>query len=162
MVAGSAEPRGNGTGRGLRARLAKALADLKAEHGSPGKVGLAVGLGAFSGCSPFHGFQFLLALGLAYVFRVNKLLVLLGLQVSAPPLTPVVIFAGLQLGVLMRHGRFLPLGWRDAQATLGAHAPRQLLIDFTLGSLALGAAVGLVLGTGTWLWLSRKQKVRGP
>ena len=55
------------------------------EHASPARVGFAVGIGVLVGCSPFLGLQVAIAALLAIVFRLNKLAVFLGLQISAPP-----------------------------------------------------------------------------
>ena len=137
------------------ARLRGRWEALKAEHSTPGRLGVAVGVGVFAGCSPVHGFQFLLALGLALLLRLNKLAVMLGLQVSIPPLNLLIIYLGLQTGERMLHGRWLPLRLGALRAAGGAHMVRTFLADFVVGSLALGTVLGLLAGIVTTLVLLR-------
>ena len=113
------------------------------EHASPARIGFAVGIGVLVGCSPFLGLQVAIAAVLAIVFRLNKLAVFLGLQISAPPLLPLVLFAGAQLGELVRHGHLLPM---DAVAFREMPA-RELLHLLFFDILAGGTLLGLVLGT---------------
>jgi uncharacterized protein (DUF2062 family) len=113
------------------------------EHASPLRVGFAVGVGVLVGCSPFLGLQVAIAALLAIAFRLNKLAVFLGLQISAPPLLPLVLFVGAQLGELVRHGHLLPM---DLDA-LRSMPTRELVRLFFFDLLAGGTLLGLVLGT---------------
>lgn len=144
-----------------QARLRASWESLLAEHATPGRLGAAVGVGVFCGCSPFHGFQFLLALLLAWALRVNKLAVMVGLQVSAPPVTPLVLFAGLQFGALLLHGRFLPVRLGEIRAAVHGSLARALLTDFVVGSLALGVVLGLAFGLLTAAWVRRRRARAG-
>jgi uncharacterized protein (DUF2062 family) len=140
-----------------RTRARAEAKKVLSEHGSAGKLGLAVGVGVFCGCSPFHGFQFLLTLGLAWGLRLNKVAALVGLQISAPPLTPFIIFAGLQAGALLLHGALLPVSLSGLEAAVGASMTRTLVVDFVVGSLALGVLLGVLFGLLTATWVSRRR-----
>ena len=142
--------------------MAKAWVALKAEHATPTRLGVGVGVGVFVGCSPAHGFQVLICLGLAALLRLNKLAVMLGLQVSAPPLTPLVIFAGLQTGEWVRFRRFLPLSPTQIRAAVGPHLARSLIIDFVLGSLIVGAVLGTLAGVVTTALVRRRRARLAP
>jgi len=144
-----------------KAKLRQGWETLKAEHASPARLGVAMGVGVFCGCSPFHGFQFLLSLGLAWVLRLNKLATLLGLQISAPPVTPLIVFAGLQFGALLLHGRFLPLRLSGIREAIHGSLWRGLLTDFVVGSLALGVVLGLIVGAVTTLLVRRYRAKTG-
>ena len=117
------------------------------EHSSPKRVGLAVGIGVLVGCSPFLGLQVAIAALLAIVFRLNKLAVFLGLQISAPPLLPLVLFVGAQLGELVRHGHLLPMDRVAFQAMPTGELVRLLFFDLLAGGTLLGLALGTALGT---------------
>lgn len=144
-----------------RRRLRASWESLLAEHATPARLGVAVGVGVFCGCSPFHGFQFLLALLLAWALRVNKLAVMVGLQISAPPVTPLIGLAGLQSGALLLHGRLLPLRPGELRAAVHGSLTRALLTDFVVGSLALGVGLGMLLGLLTTAWVRRRRARTG-
>ena len=116
------------------------------EHASPARVGLAVGVGVLVGCSPFLGLQVAIAALLAIAFRLNKLAVFLGLQISAPPLTPLVLFVGAQLGELIRHGSFLPMNLGAFRAMPTTELVHLLFFDLLAGGTLLGLVLGTTLG----------------
>ena len=130
---------------------------LKAEHSSAARLGVAVGVGVFCGLSPLLGFQTLLALGLAWLLRLNKLAVMLGLQISAPPLTPLVVLAEIQLGELIVRGRLLPLSVEGIKAMPGRELLRTFLVDLTVGGLTSGVIVGALLGAITVRLIERRR-----
>lgn len=113
---------------------------------SPGQLGAAVGLGVVFGCSPFFGLQFVLALTIAVPLRLNKLAVAIGTQISTPPLTPFIVFAGANLGELMLHRRLLPLTLAEIRAMPARHLAEQFLLAWTVGGLTLGVLLGAVVG----------------
>src|SRR5690606_15969568 len=69
------------------------LEDLLHSEDSKTKKALSVALGVFIGLSPFWGFQTLIVLFLAFVFRLNKLISFAFSNVSIPPLIPFIIYA---------------------------------------------------------------------
>ena len=131
---------------------------LKAEHSSAARLGVAVGVGVFCGLSPLIGFQFLLALGLAWLLRLNKLAVMLGLQISAPPITPLVVLAEIQLGELLLHRRLLPLSLAHIKAMRGRELLQTFLLDLTAGGLTSGLIVGAAIGAITARLIQRRRE----
>src|SRR5260370_486038 len=69
-------------------RLRDRFESLIREHASAGRLGVAVAVGVLIGCTPFIGFQVLLVVAIATLFKLNRIAVLLGAQVSTPPITP--------------------------------------------------------------------------
>ena len=112
----------------------------------PERLGAAVGLGVLFGCTPFFGAQFMLALLVAVPLRLNKLAVLLGTQISIPPLAPFIVFAGANLGELILHRRLLPLTLGEIRATPVAQLAERFLIAWTVGGVALGLLLGAIIG----------------
>ncbi len=110
----------------------------------PARLGAAVGLGVAFGCSPFFGFQFVLALLIAVPLRLNKLAVMIGTQISTPPLTPFIIFAGANLGELMLHQRLLPFTLSAIRAMPAKQLAEQFLLAWTIGGLTLGVVLGAI------------------
>lgn len=124
------------------------LAALWREHASPARLGLAVGLGVLVGCTPLYGLQTGLGLALAFVLRLNKLAVVLGTQISIPPVAPLLAFGSIQLGALLRTGEPLTLDrgalvWRELPRLVGHYAQLWAIGGAVVG-LALGAVAGLL------------------
>src|SRR5579871_897419 len=145
--------------RGVLRRWWRAL--LK-EHADPKSLGLGVAVGVVVGCSPFFGLQTLMAIAVASLLRLNRISVLLGAQISIPPLTPLVIFGGAQLGELMLHQRLLPMTLADFRAMAPAELLRLFLVDLGVGGLALGVVLGSGLGALTTVLLRRRRANPGP
>jgi uncharacterized protein (DUF2062 family) len=144
--------------RAAALRLRGQFEALKTEHSSAVRLGVAVGVGVFCGLSPLLGFQFLLALGLAFLLRLNKLAVMLGLQISAPPITPLVVLAEIQLGELLLRGRLLPLSLARIKAMPGRELLETFLVDLTVGGLTSGLAVGAALGALAAFLIQRRRR----
>jgi uncharacterized protein (DUF2062 family) len=132
------------------------LERLKQEHASSARLGVAVGVGVLLGCSPFLGFQLLLALAFGKLLRLNRLAVLFGLQISAPPLTPFVLFATAQAGALLRRGHWLPLHVDAFRGEPASTILAGLFLDMLIGTALVGGALAVLLGAlsafGFW-WL---------
>jgi len=99
---------------------------------SPRRTAAALAVGVFLSFTPFWGFQTLLALLLATVFRLNRAVTVTGTWLNLPWFAPFVYAGAVKLGALM-------LPDLSGLAGLSAH----LLV----GSTALGLAAGLL----TWV-----------
>lgn len=119
-------------------------------HASPKKLGWAVGVGVFLGLSPIYGFQVLVLAFLVPILRLNVAAAFLGLQVSAPPLTPFVVFAAVQTGAMLRKGAWLSLDWASLQSLSLAGVAKEFGLDFVVGSLVLAALLAPGLGLLTY------------
>lgn len=53
------------------------------------KITLAIMLGIFMGIAPVWGYQMLITLFLAYVFKLNKVIAIVAANISLPPYHPV-------------------------------------------------------------------------
>ena len=74
------------------------VADWLGREEPPERVAAAIALGVGVGFSPFLGFHFVLALGLAFLFRVNRLDAVLGQFAGNPWTIPPVFAIGYRLG----------------------------------------------------------------
>ncbi|MDX2361715.1 MAG: DUF2062 domain-containing protein [Crocinitomicaceae bacterium] len=59
---------------------------------------LSIGFGFFMGIIPLWGFQLLIGIPLAVVFRLNKVLFITAANISIPPMIPFIIYASLLFG----------------------------------------------------------------
>ena len=128
--------------RKVRGTLRKVLR----EHASPNRLGVAVALGVVVGSSPFFGLHLVISVGLAMLFRLNRAAVLLGSQVSAPPLTPFLVLANAQLGEWILHRHWLPTSFAAARGLRPNVLARELFADLALGGLVTGIGLGLIFG----------------
>jgi len=76
---------------------------------STNEIALGIALGNFVGFIPIMGTHTIVGIGLAYVLRLNTLIVLLGSQISNPISYPFQLFITAEVGSLLMHGRFLEI-----------------------------------------------------
>ncbi|MGH7438082.1 MAG: DUF2062 domain-containing protein [Polyangiaceae bacterium] len=138
----------------LLARTRDLYRKALAEHASPGGIALAVALGTFCACTPLVGFHIWLALGLATAFRLNRLWAAVGSRATTPGLLPVVVFLEIEVAHRARFGVWAPLSPRQALA----QGP-DLLLDWVLGTLPVGAAYAALLGAVAYVLASRRAAV---
>jgi glycosyltransferase involved in cell wall biosynthesis len=74
------------------------LEDILESGDSNFKKSAAIALGVFIGISPFWGFQTVLLLFFATIFRLNKVIAYMASNVSFPPFIPFVIYGSLKMG----------------------------------------------------------------
>jgi uncharacterized protein (DUF2062 family) len=131
----------------LRALRERFLALLHLDD-PPWRVALALAVGVFISFTPFLGFQTLLALLVAAVFRLNAAVVVTGTWLNLPWFMPFVYAGALKVGALLLRGPDSLGDWSLA-----------LLIGTTL--LGLGAAaVTFVVAFGVMRrrWKRRRQR----
>jgi uncharacterized protein (DUF2062 family) len=135
----------------LSRRLKVLLADLLGREEPPERVAAAIALGIGVGFSPFVGIHFAIAIGLAFLFRLNRIDALLGQFVGNPWTLPPVYAAGYALGrnILRYSRRRVPdLPWdrllhRDFWHAFTGPALRPRLASFLVGTLVLATLIGL-------------------
>lgn len=135
----------------------RGLESLRREHGSPARVGAAVAVGVLVGCSPFLGLHLVLGLGLATLFKLNRLAVLLGTQISTPPLTPLLLLGNAQVGAWLLTGRGLALSLAQIRATPAKRLVAELFWDLLLGGAVVGGVLAAVLGCCAASLVRRRQ-----
>jgi uncharacterized protein (DUF2062 family) len=147
----------------LARRLKILLADLLGREEPPERVAAAIALGIGVGFSPFIGIHFLLAIGLAFLFRLNRFDALLGQFVGNPWTMPPVYAAGYALGrLLLRYDRrkVPDLPWdrllhRDFWHAFTGPALHPRLASFLVGTTVLSILIGL----GAYLLLRGALKI---
>lgn len=112
---------------------------LLRENTTPEQIALGAAVGVFIGLSPFYGLHTVIALGFALIVRqANKIALLLGIQISFPPLVPLIYFAEYKIGkvLLLRNeeysGKFF-----DPELSLAAKMNIKFF-TLLLGSVILG------------------------
>ena len=135
---------------------------LLEEHASAARLGVGVATGVLIGCTPFLGFQVLLAIGMATVFKLNRIAVLLGAQVSTPPITPFLLFANAQVGAVLLHRHWLPISLESVRGAPKARWILDLFLELLTGGLIVGGVLALGFGglTAYFVQWYRTQKSR--
>jgi uncharacterized protein (DUF2062 family)/2-polyprenyl-3-methyl-5-hydroxy-6-metoxy-1,4-benzoquinol methylase len=120
---------------------------LRTEHTTPEKVAAAVALGVFVGVSPLWGLHFAICVLLATAFRLNRVLVYASANIGNPLTAAPILFAELQVGHRVLQGEWLAVALRDIRA-IGFQG---LVASLAVGSVAVGLALGGIVGVGAWL-----------
>jgi uncharacterized protein (TIGR03546 family) len=103
---------------------------------SPKEIALAIAVGIFIAFIPVMGTHTLTAFALAYVLRLNTLIVILGTQISNPLSYPFQLFISAEVGNLILNGSFLEITFsRDINYL------HHYILPIIVGSLVLGIIV---------------------
>jgi len=119
---------------------------LAQEHTEPLRLSLALAAGVFIGCSPLFGFHSLLGLMAAAKFRLNKLAVIAGTNISNPITGPLVIFATIQIGWRILRGSWLSLEVNKIEMESTLVSADHILASWLIGLTIVGTGLALLLG----------------
>lgn len=133
-------PENNRTEKISLMRPVQSIKALLRGNCSPQQLAAAGGLGAFIGAVPLIACQTITILFAASFLRLNKVVALSASQLCIPPIIPALC---IELGYFIRHGRFLT---EISLKTIGYEGLERIL-EWFLGSLILGPALGLLVGT---------------
>lgn len=76
---------------------------LTAHNEKSWKISVAMGFGIMMGIVPIWGFQMLVAVFLAHLFKLNKIIVLTFSNISLPPLIPIIVYFSYKTGGIVMH-----------------------------------------------------------
>ncbi len=127
----------------------------KSERASPRDIGWAVAIGAFAGCTPAMGVHGPLAIGLATLCKKNRLFAWLGSRISNMVFLPFIVYAEIQVSHRLRKGEWLVLERHDVIDQAGT-----LLVDWCIGTIPVGLAIGAVMGVIAWAFALRRDRRR--
>jgi uncharacterized protein (DUF2062 family)/2-polyprenyl-3-methyl-5-hydroxy-6-metoxy-1,4-benzoquinol methylase len=134
-------------GRRRAGWLRRLYMTLRTEHTTPGKVAAGVAVGVFVGCSPFWGLHLAIAVLLATLFRLNRVLVYAATNLANPLTAPPLIFAEVQVGHRILRRAWLGLTMNEvAEEGLAG-----LFRDFFVGSLVVGTCLAALCAVVAWL-----------
>ncbi len=124
------------------------------EHTTPRELALSVALGVFVGCTPFLGLHIWIALGLATLFRLNRLWAMIGSRASFFLFLPWIVLAEIQVAHRARTGEWAPILARDAMDHRGEY-----MLDWSLGVVPVGLVLAFAIGAVAYL-LARRRALR--
>lgn len=117
-------------------------------------LALSIGFGVFMGIVPIWGYQLVTAIFLAYVLKLNKVLVIISANISIPPIIPVILFLSIKIGELITQTN-LDLNYSDISFSL----IKSVLYVYIIGSMVLAFFSFLLSGSIAYLVLTMTRKV---
>ena len=111
---------------------------------------LSVGFGVFMGIIPIWGFQLIVAIGLAFAFRLNKALVIIAANISIPPMIPFILFLSHLTGTLWIGNRAQFISFHDP-ITLEMVSNNS--VQYVLGAITFAIIAAVIFGAFTYLGL---------
>jgi glycosyltransferase involved in cell wall biosynthesis len=132
---------------------------LKSGH-SDEKKAASIAFGVFMGIIPIWGFQLVAAIFLAFVFKLNKALVIIAANISIPPMIPLIIFLSYKMGAYWMGDRMVKI---DFSHNISLSTIKANLEQYIYGSITLAIIAGIGAGLISWIVLktTRRPVVRG-
>jgi len=117
---------------------------------SDSKITFSVMLGLFMGIAPFWGWQMGIALLLAMLFRLNKVITLVASNISIPPMIPVIMYLSYLFGGFVYKYDAVQLKY---SSNLTLQAIKINLLQYLIGSFIFATAISVSLGLTTYILL---------
>jgi glycosyltransferase involved in cell wall biosynthesis len=121
---------------------------------SDSKIIFSVMLGAFMGVAPVWGWQMAIALLLAIVFKLNKVITLVVSNISVPPMIPIILYLSYKFGGMVYYNSIEIV--YDKGLNIGIIGDN--LIQYLIGSVLFGIALSLFSGISTYFLLKALRK----
>lgn len=116
---------------------------------------ISVTFGIFMGIVPIWGFQLLVAIFFAVLFRLNKALVVIAAHISIPPMIPLVIFLSYKAGRYWMGDKVIDMAYTTNISLKRIH---QHLEQYIYGSITLAIAAAITFGLLTFVLLKLFKK----
>ena len=102
------------------------------------------------GIVPIWGFQLIVAIALAFAFRLNKVLVILAANISIPPMIPLILFLSHLTGRIWMGDR---AEYVSFSKELTFETMSNSLVQYFLGAVTLACVAGVLFGGITYIGL---------
>lgn len=126
------------------------LENVLESYDSNARKAASIALGVFIGISPFWGFQTVIVIALAILFKLNKAIAFAFSNVSFPPLIPFVIYGSLKIGsYFITTNKPLLLSMDMTLADV-----QNNIMQYLVGSFVLATILALFFGISGYLLLT--------
>ena len=119
----------------------KALRQLRRDNVSRSRLAAGLATGVFVANLPAYGLQTAISLYAARRLKLHPLAVLLGAQVSTPPVGPAMVVAAVYVGHLILHGAWPVFSKHDLSIAGIQTKAGALLLEWIVGGVLLGAVM---------------------
>lgn len=111
---------------------------------------MSIAFGIFMGIVPIWGFQLVVAIFLAILFKLNKILVIVAANISLPPLIPIIIFCSYKMGAIWMGAN---AGELSFNSSISIASIQKNLLQYIAGSITLAVCAATVAGLVTFILL---------
>lgn len=111
-------------------------------HSAALKAG-SIGFGVFMGIVPIWGFQLVVAIFLAILFKLNKPLVIIAANISIPPMIPIIIFASYKAGAFWMGSHAIQIVFNRS---ISLDSIKKNLQQYIYGSITMAIVAGIFFG----------------
>lgn len=118
-------------------------------------LALSIAFGVFMGIVPLWGYQLISAIFLAYVLKLNKVLVAISANISIPPMIPLILFLSLKTGEFVL-GNDLHLTFNS---DISFDTIKSALWSYIVGSVALAIIAAVISWVLSFSLLAMTRKV---
>lgn len=110
------------------------------------------------GIVPVWGFQLIIAITLAFLLRLNKILVILAANISVPPMIPLILFLSHLTGSIWMGNDAQYISFSE-EVTL--ERVKTSFVQYILGAITLAFAAGIFFGGLSYMVLKifKRQKI---
>lgn len=105
------------------------------------RISLAVTLGVFMGIVPIWGYQMIVAIFLAHILGLNKVITVVASNISLPPMIPFILFGSYALGGLLLDQPVL-LSMKEVSFEILADS----FVQYLVGSMVFAVICGILAG----------------
>jgi glycosyltransferase involved in cell wall biosynthesis len=111
------------------------------------KKAISVGFGIFMGIVPIWGFQLIVAISLAILYKLNKALVVLAANISIPPLIPPILYASHLTGKIWMGDHSHDISFTSG---ITMETIEQSFMQYVTGAITLATILGVSAGMVTY------------
>jgi glycosyltransferase involved in cell wall biosynthesis len=110
------------------------------------KLAFSIAFGVFMGIIPVWGYQMLLAFFLAWLFKLNKVIVIAAANISLPPMIPVILYFSYITGVYVT-GSSIRMNFSE----ISWHVIKQNAYCYIIGSSVLAILMAIITGMFSYI-----------
>ncbi len=118
------------------------------------RLALSIGFGVFMGIVPLWGYQMITAAFLAYLLKLNKVIVVVSSNISIPPMIPPILFLSVKTGELLT-GTHTGINFHSE---ITFETIKSLIIVYLIGSFAFAAMMFVLSSFLSFLLLTIVRK----
>ena len=119
-------------------------------------IALAISLGVFMGIIPVWGFQLILAITLAHLFGLSKLITAVAANISIPPMIPLLVYLSyITGGYILGNGQTVKLS-----SDLSVKSFEKNLLQYVIGSIVFAVIISALAGIISFFVLKVFRKKR--